>query len=466
MKNKLYSILIGLSLTLWTSCDKGGTETVNMSYEETTMQATAISPSQGYVGEQVTISGSGFSASTEFTKVYFGDFQGVMVGCSEESIVVKVPEEAVSSKIFLEFLGKKSATNLTFTVLDDPELTVTSSLTSLYAGKTITLTGTGMPSTADDLTATVGSAEAEITSYTVDADGNATMEVTVDASLSAGTTTLTVQLFDRTIFTKRLTVLAAPVVNGGYAKWLVIPGGTLEITGSGFRAFADEVQVDFNGTVVDADKVTDNLITVTVPTGFTEGTVTVALGDFDTFELGTLTAMTVGDGGDVTSSVLENSVQPFTPNSYTEGSTSTTIPDGWTYDYSGNFLLFSDTYPQGVLAFASSNINKKVYQVARLPKGTYTFTLEVAECSTTSGRFGVMFAVAEGSATIPDLQVDVWTLQGDALASYLITGTRSQHTKEVTLTLSEDTEVTIGFVIQLTNDGIVRLSSIGVAYAE
>lgn len=460
--NKLYYLLIVLPLMLLTSCGEDGPEVVKIGYQESSLTTTGINPAQGYVGEQIAITGTEFGNSSEFMKVYIGDFQGEMVACSDERIIVKVPEEAVSGRIILELLGKKIATDLNFTVLDVPILSMASALTG-YAGDEITIIGTGMPATGNNLSVMFGDTKAEITSYVVDKEGNATLKANMSKRQLAGTIDLVVKMFDREIFNKKFKVLAAPIVNV-YDNRFVKAGGELIITGSGFRDFVGNVKIDFNGMVVEPGKVTDTAIIVQLPDGYMGGEVSVTLGDFPSVEIGELQVLNIGD---ITEKVLKNSAQPFKPiDGYVAGTEWTTAADWILANYSGENLQFTESVSDGLLAFRASNLDAKVYQIVTLPKGKYRFTLDIAECSTTGGRFGVIFTVTKGKATIPNIEdKKPWYFvnDSDVLAYYRITDTQgANQQREVMLTLTEDMEMTIGFVIQLLNQGTVKLSSIKV----
>lgn len=467
--NKIYFILMVCSLALLASCEEDGTEVVNMTYQDTSITTAGITPTQGYIGEQITITGTGFGTSIEFLKVYFGDFPGEMVACSDEKVLVKVPEEAVTSKMIVEFLGKKMATDLTFTVLDNPVLTVISSLT-VYAGDEITITGTGMPEKADNLVVMLEDTKAEISSYTVDENDNVTLKAIISKKQLAGSSNLIVKLFDREILRKKFNVLASPEVNV-YGNRFVRAGSELVITGTGFRDFVDKVKIDFGGTVVGPVKVTDTAITVQLPAGFTSGATSVTLGDFAPVELGELQVLSAGD---ITDKVLKNSVQPFKPiDGYVAG-TEWTNPADWIMEYTGNALQFPADTPGGLLVFGAKNQDSKVYQVMALPKGKYKITLDIEGGTTDTGRRGVIFTVAKGKATIPNIEdKKPWYFinDTDVLAYYRITDKVvknkdsdkeeiGKHQHVVDLSLDKDTELTIGFVIQLLNGNTVKLSSI------
>ena len=56
--------------------------------------------------------------------------------------------------------------------------------------------------------------------------------------------------------------------------------------------------------------------------------------------------------------------------------------------------------------------NAKLYQLATLPPGTYTFTLHVVENTNSGGRYGAVFAVVEGEGVIPNLNKEQQNVEG------------------------------------------------------
>ena len=436
------------------SCEDDGPETVYMQYQDTAMTITDISPVQGYVGEQFTLTGTSLGGAKEFVKVFIGDFQGEVLSCSDTKIVMKVPEEAVTGKVFLEFLGKKTATDYTFTVLDAPFL-VAGALSG-YVDNEVTLTGTGMPATADNLTVLFGETKAGVTSYTLNESGEATLTVKVPQRLSPGKVALTVTMFGQEIYNKRYEVLTSPVVDT-YAARLLREGDDMVFTGTGFRNFVGKVKVDFSGTKVIPSLVTETAITAQIPAGYAGGAIQIEFEGFPVVEAGSVQILTVGD---VTGKILKNSVQPFQASG-------DQLAD-WTLTGFNGKSLQND-----LLSMQATNQDSKIFQTVMLPKGKYWFTLEVAECSTTGGRFGVVFAVTKGNGTLPGLSDKVSGESGWApvdksnIVEYCrITDNKSAHQETMEIVLTEEQEVTIGFVMQLTNKGVVRLSSVKVALVE
>lgn len=146
MKKIYYSLFLLLSLFIWTSCDKGGEEIVDLKYEGRAVSVSSISPVAGYIGEELTINGEQFGVSPELMKVFIGENQTEIISCSEERLVVKVPEGATTGKVILNLLGDTYVSGLTYEVLGKPSVTEISPIMA-FPGDEITIIGKNLGST-------------------------------------------------------------------------------------------------------------------------------------------------------------------------------------------------------------------------------------------------------------------------------------------------------------------------------
>ena len=146
MKRIYYSLFLLLSLSIWTSCDKGGEEIVNLKYEGRAVSVSSISPVAGYIGEVLTINGEKFGVSPELMKVFIGEDETEIISCSEKQLVVKVPEGATTGKIILNLLGDTYVSGLTYEVLGQPSVTEISPVMA-FPNDEITITGNNLGST-------------------------------------------------------------------------------------------------------------------------------------------------------------------------------------------------------------------------------------------------------------------------------------------------------------------------------
>ena len=146
MKKIYYSLFLLLSLFIWTSCDKGGEEIVDLKYEGRAVSVSSISPVAGYIGEELTINGEKFGVSPELMKVFIGEDQTEIISFSEERLVVKVPEGATTGKIIVNLLGDTYVSGLTYEVLGKPSVAEISPIMA-FPGDEITITGNNLGST-------------------------------------------------------------------------------------------------------------------------------------------------------------------------------------------------------------------------------------------------------------------------------------------------------------------------------
>lgn len=146
MKKIYYSLYLLLSLFIWTSCDKGGEEIVNLKYENRTVSVSSISPVAGYIGEELKINGKQFGVSPELMKVFIGEDQTEILSCTEEQLIVKVPEGATTGKIILDLMGSTYVSELTYEVLGKPSVTSISPIMG-FPDDEITITGDNFGST-------------------------------------------------------------------------------------------------------------------------------------------------------------------------------------------------------------------------------------------------------------------------------------------------------------------------------
>lgn len=464
--NKLYYLLV-LPFLLFTACDEGGVENVYLQQQDTDIIVEKVAPAQGYVGEQIVLTGKGFGNSKEFLKVYIGDFQCELVSCTDERAVVSVPEEAVTGKILLKVVKKMLDTGKNFTVLNDPVLSLTAS--SGYLNGNLVFTGTNMPAKANNFSVLFEENKAEIVadSYQVDENGNGVLVVKTPKKMEIGRKNVAVNMFGRKIYEKGYTILATPSVEI-YGKRWVKAGETTTFYGEGFGNFAnavDKVKVDFNGKEVAPTAITENTITVTVPDGFTTGNVWVKIEGIPDIEAGEAGLWNAASGADVTSLVLVNSVQPFNP-------IGSKIPEGWMFNdtFIGDALDWGKDKENGLLVFQKGwglpeKINAKMYQQVILPAGQYKFDLTVAECGKKSSVLSVSFVVAEGANAIPDWSETITGVLGvTSIVDQTLEYGKGTASYSIKIELTEETVITAGFIAQITggSEGWVKVSSIKV----
>ena len=448
-----------------TSCDDEH-DVVLLTHEGVAMTVTGISPAEGYAGGTFAVNGTNFGAADQLIEVKVGETSCSVVSCSDARIVVRVPENLTSGNVTVGLKGGESiTTDYTFNVIKP---NITSAIDKAWLGTTITLTGTNMPakSEASSFSVLLGTTQAKVTDYTVDADGNGSLTIVVPNTLEAGVYRLVASLYGVNFHTADIDIHECPTLHSIDGQ--LISYGSLTIQGKGFQDFAGQVKVNFGETSVDATVISDTEMTVNIPTSYTEGEITVSFGDqIPPVTLGTPVILGTGD---ITSKFLTNCTAPMEYDD-TQVSYNWTTPTGWSvngtyagfgYDTSSSLFgvtAFRQTYPQ----------NAKMYQVVTLPAGSYALELDVEEVSNTKGRFGAFLMVTKGNGTLPDLGDKVaghsgwWpTTEDDIIASYRITDnkTTSKETRTLDFTLDSQQELSIGFVYQVNGDGKVLMSAL------
>lgn len=279
-------------------------------------------------------------------------------------------------------------------------------------------------------------------------------------------------------------VLASPVItsietDNAFDSKAVQVGNTITIRGTGFQNSTIS-GATFRGEELNYSIVSDTEITASVSDKCTEGedVITLKFDDVvvDVVSSDKLNMLTIGS--DITDYVLKNSKQPFEVSSSSGNCGS---PIGWTvndaalnYNGNGGNGIIQSVVSGGYLSVQSGYgfnpmTNGKVYQKTKLPAGNYNFKLDVAECGQgKKGRFCVYFVVTSGDI-IPDIVLDQWILEnrtGVIGDEYKITNTPSPHSYDYKVNLDNETELTVGLVAQMAEQGWVKLSSIRVYLAE
>lgn len=121
----LYKLSISLTVTvmLFTFCCCESDANFNV-YKYPEQTVTDMSPSVGYPGINVTITGKDFGTLKNAVKIYFGTILATnIVSCEDTKIVVQVPANAVSAEVTLKIWTHSSGTIGTFTTVPSPAIT-------------------------------------------------------------------------------------------------------------------------------------------------------------------------------------------------------------------------------------------------------------------------------------------------------------------------------------------------------
>ena len=474
------------------------TKQVNTPVDEFTIRQhaglTELSPATAYKGAEVTIKGKNFGTTTEGVKVLLGGVEAEVLSCSEEEIKIRIPvsesledEKEVAVKVTTPYEEVDGELNLV--IKATPVVDADAGISSLegYVGTVVTVKAANMPETAEQLIVKFGDVQAIVSDYQYkDENSDATFTVKVPNGVSTGNVQLTMAIGKLQFYDGIFKINSSPVMND-IVETVVLEGESVTIKGTDFGTDKEAVQAYLNETEVEITSIKDDEIKVAVPADFgTTKNVKVSLryADIPTLEGYTVNVMGK-NGGDVTAVVLENCGTPFSRTEDPLDDKVWGIPTGWEFNdkfyYEENdrkvlvrTLLVDGNNPEGAISLLCnqwSNANHryalenaKMYQITTLPAGTYKLSFIVSESNTLGGNFGVIFGITKGSSTLPDLDNGTWNPvsesdfieKTDGNKSYIkvsdnrVLRAEGPKSFDMTFTLSERTEVTVGFVANIS----------------
>ncbi|MEO9872624.1 YCF48-related protein [Ekhidna sp.] len=165
---------------------------------------TAIDPSSGLVGTEVSITGTNFGTTTSDVSVSFNGTDAVVTASTETSITTTVPDGATTGAVSVTIGTTVVQGGPTFTVTVPPVPTVVSlDPVSGDEGATVTITGTNFSTTASENEVSFNGTAATVTAATV-----TTITTTVPVGATTGPVTVTV--LGQVVTGPEFTVIAVP----------------------------------------------------------------------------------------------------------------------------------------------------------------------------------------------------------------------------------------------------------------
>jgi len=473
---------------------------------------TELSPVAAYKGEEVTIKGKNFGTTTEGVKVLVGGVEAEVISCSEEEIKICIPvdetlEEGKEVAVKVTTPYEEVDGELNFTVKTTPTIDRETGISPSegFIGTIVTINGSNMPETSERLVVKFDEVSATISDYQYKAEaGTATFIIKVPNGLSDGDVQMTLSIGELQFYEETFKVNPSPVMNS-VTETVVLVGEDVTIKGEHFGTDKAAVTAYLNKTKVEITSIKDDEIAIKVPDDFgttKNAQISLQYADIPTVEGQTVNVM--GASGDVTEVVLENYQTPF--NKTVDALEDVwAIPTDWKFNdkfyYKENDqnvlirpLIFDGNNLQGAISILCNQWagahhghafeNAKMYQCTKLPAGTYKLSFTVAESNTLGGRFGILLGITRGNNTLPDLKEEnAWNPETESDFIEANGGTKSYikmtrenfflrkdgpRTYDMTFTLSEMTEVTIGFVANISLDyrnlkgGNIEVSNISV----
>ncbi|WP_108807461.1 IPT/TIG domain-containing protein [Aquimarina spinulae] len=227
----------------------------------------SFTPALAKVGEEVTITGSGFSTIATNNKVNFNGVAATVSKATATSLSVTVPQGATTGKIAVK-VGELEVTTATdFTVVLPPTATSFSPKEGII-GTEVVITGTNFSTTAADNEVKFNGIAA-----TVSAATSNSLTVTVPAGATTGKIVIKVdgqEVMSATDFT----VIFPPTISS-FSPEVGAKDTEVIITGTNFSTTAADNEVKFNETIATISAATATSLTVNVPAGATTGKISV-----------------------------------------------------------------------------------------------------------------------------------------------------------------------------------------------
>lgn len=268
-----------------------------------------------------------------------------------------------------------------------------------------------------------------------------------------------------------------------FGPTVAAPGDIVTIIGSGFGDNVNSVSVNFNGTPATINSLEDDRIVVITPENYESGAVYVTINGFTLTGTGLMNPNAVGD---VTMFYLKNYKRTFTQIPYESGQQGNgilAIPTDWIVNDAAKVYVNKNAdasagkvggmFPGsnalgmqvgwGGTGSASSITNGKMYQTVTLPAGVYSLEVTYVECNVSSDATYMVIAAGEG---LPDPA----SVETNAIAfsrfSKNIATSDTPVTDEISFTLNNDTQVSVGFAATFGNNKYFKVSDIKLTLKE
>lgn len=158
------------------------------------LEVNALEKTSGYAGDEIIITGKGFSATAEENEVFFGEKAATITASNTTSLTVTVPQLEPGDYVLTVKAGVQKNQSLTFSCLATPTLKVDGiSPSSGHEGTEIVITGENFNTLAEENIVTINGKVAEVKSASA-------MELTVIAPANEpGSYKVVVKVGNRTV---------------------------------------------------------------------------------------------------------------------------------------------------------------------------------------------------------------------------------------------------------------------------
>ena len=395
-------VAIGIAAAAWAyfTSTGSGTGAATVGTASVTLSGGSLGGgATGYVGDTVTVSGTGFAASSGVTVKYDGTSLTTSPVSPSTSpsggisgVTFTVPASAAGAHTVLVTGGSFSA-SATFTIT--PQITLSGgsiSAASGYVGDTVTITGTGFAATSNINTHTYGGSSVTLSPVTpqTSSSGGFTATFSVPASTAGAHTVSVTDASSNTAnatFTVNPKILTLSETTGHV-------GDSVTVTGNGFAASqtTTTLKVNFNGSLIalNSGSTTDATGTLqtasfTVPADPAGSAYTVKITD------GTNTTAAFGTNFTITPQISLSGGSISAASGYV-GDTVTITGTGFaatsninTHTYGGSSVTLSPVTPQT----SSSGGFTATFSVPASTAGAHTVSVTDASSNTANATFTV-----------------------------------------------------------------------------
>jgi predicted esterase len=319
---------------------------------------TKFSPSSGYAGDAVTITGTNFDLDKTKNSVSFGNIVAQISSASATELSVIVPANAATGKVTVSTGGNSVASAIDFIVIN-PVTIISFSPSSGYVGDIVTIIGTNFDADKTKDIVKFGNTIAQVSSASAEQ-----LSIVVPSGATSGRITVTTGT--KTAISTSDFIVLSPVAITSFNPSSGYVGDVITITGANFDLDKTKDIVKFGNTIAQVSSASAAQLSVVVPSGATSGKIAVTTG--------TKTATSISDFT-VLSPVA---ITGFNPSSGYVGDVITITGTNFDLDKTKDIVKFGNTIAQ-VLTVSSTQLT------AAVPAGTVSNKISI----TVNGRLAI-----------------------------------------------------------------------------
>jgi hypothetical protein len=296
----------------------------------------SVKPLSGGKGTRVRINGLGFDPIVEKNKVDFNGKPAKILEASPGTLLVEVPEGAVTGRLSITVNGQRSAGPV-FTLVPAPELQEVSPLSG-PEGVEMTIKGDYFSEVTDENQVSING-----TIIPLSFISDKVLKLNIPAGVGSGTLKVVVndqETVGPKFHSQQLSIMDLSPDNG-------LAGTEVTLSGSGFKSSLSENRVSFNGIQAEVLSATENSLIVKAPVSVQTGKIKVAVSGLEAEssrdfrragvstiaeEIPVLHSMTIDPQGNIFA-ITDSQIIKITP----QGQKST-IAEGFSFNYTSGIV--------------------------------------------------------------------------------------------------------------------------------